>query len=148
MTGLEINPTGLNRLHFWGLVVPIIAFPILPYVMAQSGLYFKSLPQPVNALLFGVVATIISYILMSYVSVFHDAPVLERSIVLGLLVAKFTIFSPMDFIPSITLITFFLFIYFYASAEVDANANWINAIEGKHLQSLETSSLEHFLSED
>lgn len=142
-----MTDNGLNRLHFFGLFVPLLVFPVLPYIMANLGMYFKSLPQPVNALFFGAVGAFVSYILMTYIPVFHDAPVLERSIILGLLVAKFTMFEPLDFIPSITMITFFLFIYFYAAAEVDANANWINAVEGKHLKSLESSSLEHFFSE-
>jgi hypothetical protein len=139
--------TGLNRLHFWGLIVPLLVFPVLPYVMANAGLYFKSLPQPVNAIVFGMVAAVTSYLLMTHISIFHDAPVLERSIILGLLVAKFTIFEPVDFVPSVTMITFYLFIYFYAAAEVDANANWLNAVEGHHIKALETSSLEHFFGE-
>ena len=141
-----MSETGLNRLHFWGLIVPLLVFPTLPYVMASNGIYFKSFPQPVNALFYGIIASLLAYFLMTYIPLLRDTPVLERSIILGLLVAKFTIFSSLDFIPSITMIVFFLFIYFYASAEVDVNANWLNSVEAKHLQSLETDHLESFLS--
>jgi hypothetical protein len=84
---------------------------------------FRDVETPhhvVRALLFGVVVALVAYVLMTKVPVFReDRYVLNKAVLLGLLVSELTVFSASEKIPSVVLITFFLFMYFFGMAEVE-----------------------------
>lgn len=136
MFALANVETGFNRLHTVGLIVPLIAFPFLPYLMGINGFFITEGPQVLNALIFGLTSMLVSYILMMSFRIFYEDAALERSVILGLLVAVFTMFSTQDIFPSITFILFFLLSYHYAMGEVDENAHWINSVKGAQFQAV------------
>lgn len=117
-SGYALLHPGISRYHHVGLVVPFLA--------AISSMYltriFKDVETShhvIRALMFGVVVTGISYILMSYGPFKEEKYVLNKAVLLGLLVSELTIFSSSEKMPSIVMIVFFLFMYFFGMAEVN-----------------------------
>jgi len=72
-----------------------------------------------RAMLFGFIVACISYVCFRYIPFLkEDDYTLNKAVLLGLLVAELGVFSVSDKIPSIVLILFFLFMYFFGMAEV------------------------------
>jgi chromate transport protein ChrA len=109
---------GWTKYHHIGLVVPLLA--------SLAPLAFSYLPSygehtAVRSLLYGVFTTIVAYILFQTPLFFEQRYALQKAILLGLLVSELTIFHIPKSIPSIVIITFFLFMYFFGVAVDKAN---------------------------
>lgn len=116
-TGYSLMHPGMTRFHHLGLVVPFLA-AISPMVF---GRLFKDVDMGhyvVKALLFGIIAAFVSYLLMNTALFREDKAALNKAVLLGLLVSELTIFSAPEKIPSIVLILFFMFMYFVGIAEI------------------------------
>ena len=108
---------GFTPYHHTGLVVPLLASISSMYLTR----IFKDIETPhhvVRALFFGVIVTGLSWLLMSYGPFKEERHVLNKAVLLGLLVSELTVFSVSEKIPSIVMITFYLFMYFFGTAEI------------------------------
>jgi hypothetical protein len=119
MGGFEILESGVGRYHHIGLIVPLLA-SISPLFLGKIAI--ASLPEGVNALIAGVVVFIVTYAMFKFVPFLkEDVMPLSKAILLGLIVAELMVFrSPMSptSTPSIVVITFFLFMYFFGMADL------------------------------
>jgi uncharacterized membrane protein len=71
-----------------------------------------------RCLLFGVVVATVSYGLLSFGPFKEEKYTLNKAVLLGLLVSELTVFSVSEKMPSIVMILFFLFMYFFGMAEI------------------------------
>ena len=108
---------GITEYHHIGLIIPLLA-SISP--MFLSRLFSDSnLPQVVKALAFGGIVSSVSYIIFQYAPVlYQETYAINKAILLGLLVSEMTIFSASDKVPSIVLISLFLFLYTFALSKM------------------------------
>jgi hypothetical protein len=107
---------GVTKYHHIGLVVPLLAAISSMYLSR----YLRDLDTShhiIRCLLFGVIVAGISYVLMSYGMFKEEKYTLNKAVLLGLLVSELTVFSASDKMPSIVMILFFLFMYFFGVAE-------------------------------
>lgn len=107
---------GLSRYHHLSLVVPLAA-ALSPMLLVR--LNVGNFAPHFKALVYGTIAAITSWVLMTYVPFLNtefNAP--GKSVLLGLLVAELMVFGASEKIPSIAQITFFLFMYTYGLSEL------------------------------
>lgn len=124
-TGLEILHPGLSPYHHLKLIVPFLA-AVSPMFLARFARNVNA-PQPAKALMCGLLVGCVAYIILKFFPVLSDKhETLGKSVVMGLLVAEFMVFSVSDKIPSVPSILFFLFAYFFALAKMS------RADEGLH----------------
>lgn len=115
--GFKLLHPGVTKYHHVGLVVPLLAAISSMYLSR----YFKDLDTShhiIRCLLFGMTVTAISYVLMSFGVFKEEKYTLNKAVLLGLLVSELTVFSASEKMPSIVMILFFLFMYFFGMAEV------------------------------
>jgi hypothetical protein len=119
MGGFEILENGIGRYHHVGLVVPLLA-SISPLFLGRIAI--PSWPEGVNALIGGVVVFAATYTIFKVVPLLkEDSMPLSKAILLGLIVAELMVFRPPtgpSKTPSIVVITFFLFMYFFGMADL------------------------------
>jgi hypothetical protein len=108
---------GFTKYHHTGLIVPLLASVSSMYLTR----IFKNVETPhhvIRALVFGVIVAAVSWVLLSYGPLKEEKHVLNKAVLLGLLVSELTIFSVSEKIPSIVMISFYMFMYFFGTAEI------------------------------
>jgi hypothetical protein len=121
--GYEILENGVGRYHHVGLIVPLLA-AISPVILSRMAI--ESLPPGVNAVLAGIMVFLATYAMFKFVPFLkEDVMPLSKSILLGLIVAELMVFHGPKHparIPSIPIITFFLFMYFFGLGDLPAGS--------------------------
>lgn len=101
---------GLTKYHLQGLIVPIL-IAVSPYFLQ----YYvpRAWPHVTRALVLGVLAAVLAYILMKLPVLREETYVLQKAVLLGLLTAEVCIFAIPDAIPAAAVISFFCFMYLF-----------------------------------
>jgi hypothetical protein len=108
---------GFSKFHFSVMIIP---FLVALGLMVTARIANPEWPQSVNALLAGVLVAVVSYIMYKLLP-FDDEQHLPKAIMLGLLHAEFSVFTRSHLLPPVTTITFFMFMFFYALADVHSD---------------------------
>lgn len=118
MTGYKLLHPGMTRYHHVGLIVPLVV-AVLPYYLRDT-FARTSLSQVSKAMLLGAITTALAYVAFTFIPFLQEESyTLNKAVLLGLLTAEVCIFSLPDKIPSIVLIVFFVFMYYFGIAEVE-----------------------------
>lgn len=112
----ELLHAGLTRYHHYGMIVPVLA-AVSPMLWAR--LNVPGVPQSVNALVGGTLTFAAAYVLLRWA--LRENHALGKAVLLGLLVAEFTVFTSSTKVPSIVNIFFYIFMYFYGLAELSSH---------------------------
>lgn len=118
MGGSNFFHPGLTKYHGMHIIVPLLA-------AMSPVLYERFLPMKghhvVKALTYGTITALLTYGLMKTPIFRENRFVLNKAVLLGLLTAELIIFALPDKIPSVTIISFFLFMYFFGMGVDDAH---------------------------
>jgi hypothetical protein len=119
MGGFEILEHGIGRYHHVGLIVPLLA-SLSPAILGKMAI--AAFPPGVNALIAGILVFAAAYAMFKFVPYLKEEVMpLSKAILLGLIVAELMVFHgprQESKIPSIPIITFFLFMYFFGLGDL------------------------------
>lgn len=91
------------------MLVPLLA-AVSPMWLARLPL--SAMPQPLVAVVAGVLVALGAWLVLRFVPFFKEAQALGKAVLLGALATEVLIFHASKTLPSMTTITLFLFFYF------------------------------------
>jgi len=110
---------GMTKYHTYGLIVPLLA-SIAPFAYHHFLPSFSDYHHLVRCFAYGIVTTALAYMLFKTPMFREERYVAHKAVLLGLLVSELTVFHSPPKIPSIVMITFFLFMYYMGVAADNA----------------------------
>lgn len=108
----DILHPGLTRYHHISLLIPLL-FALSPMVLGRLPL--GDLAYHHRAFVYGALVVGLSYGLMLLL---REPEAYPKAVLLGLLVAEFTVFGAAQATPSIINIALFVFLYMYAISKI------------------------------
>ena len=115
---------GMSRFHYIGLLLPLLA-ALSPMILARIPTVGS---QPVSALLNGAIVGVISYIILEFVPFLRESHAFAKSVMLGLIVAEFTVFTRNKKVPAVANIALFIFLYLYGLSKLVVDENFMHNI--------------------
>lgn len=125
-SNFDLLHPGLTQYHHVGLIVPLVAV-VLPFYIAawRPFTWLEEKHHLFAAIALGATITGLTYVLMRFVPFLKENQYrLNKAVLLGLLTAEVLVFTYpnatkfKDRVPSIPIITFYLFMYFFGTAEI------------------------------
>jgi hypothetical protein len=117
--GHDLLLPGLSRFHYVGFIIPLLA-ALSPMLLARLPTFG---PQPVNALLNGIIVGLVVYVFLEYVPFFKETHAFAKAVMLGVIVAEFTVFTRNKKVPAVANIALFIFLYLYGLSKLVASEN-------------------------
>ena len=87
--------------------------------MLLARIPFPGVPQPVISLINGIAVGALAYVLLAFVPFIKENAPFGKAVLLGLLVAEFTVFTKNPKVPAMVNISFFVFMYLYGLSELE-----------------------------
>lgn len=114
---------GLSRYHYIGMLLPLLA-ALSPMLLARIPL--PGVPQPVTALINGLIVGALAYVILAFVPFFKEHYPFAKAVMLGLIVAEFTVFTKNAKVPAVANIALFIFLYLYGLSKLVVDENFFN----------------------